>query len=245
VIDHAIILSAGQGSRLLPITALRPKCLVEVAGRTLLAQQLEALAAAGIAGATVVTGYRHRQVQEALAGPQPLSVETRFNPFWAVASSIGSVWIARDRLHRPFCLMNGDTLFDPEILAAALTAPGAGLGLVVEPIDDASYDDMLVQVTGGIVQAVGKDLAETQASHRSLGVIVAGERHADYAQALEEAIAERNGAGAYHHDVIDRLAQAGAAVAAIERAPGYWREIDRPEDITVWRIEHEAGDGRR
>lgn len=245
MIEHAVILSAGQGSRLLPITALRPKCLVEVAGRTLLTQQLEALAAAGIANATVVTGYRHRQVAEALAGPQPLRVETRFNPFWAVASSIGSVWIARDLLQRPFCLLNGDTLFDPQILAEALTSPGAGLGLVVELITAAGYDDMLARVEGGLVRSVRKDLAAGEANYRSLGVIVAAERYADYAQAADELIAERGGVGAYHHDVIDRLARDGGAIAAIERAAGYWQEIDRPEDITVWRIEHEVVDESR
>ena len=138
MIEDAIVLSAGQGSRLLPVTASLPKCLIEVGGKTLLERQLAALAAAGLKRALVVTGYRHEQVDEAVRGTQPLAVETRFNPFWAVASSIGSVWIARDRLRTPFCLVNGDTLFDAEIRSAALTAPGAGLGLVVEPIAAAS-----------------------------------------------------------------------------------------------------------
>lgn len=242
MIEDAIVLSAGQGSRLLPVTATRPKCLIEVGGRTLLQRQLEALAAAGLKRALIVTGYRHVQVEEALRAPQPLAVETRFNPFWAVASSIGSVWIARDRLHVPFCLLNGDTLFDPEILAAALASPGAGLGLVVEPIEAATYDDMLVRVANGAVRAVAKDLPEADATHRSLGLILAAEGYAAYAHALHALIAERNGAGAFHHDVIDRLAQ-DRTVAAIERAAGFWQEVDRPEDIVVWQAEHETPGG--
>jgi choline kinase len=242
MIEDAIVLSAGQGSRLLPVTATIPKCLVAVGGQTLLARQLAALAEAGLKRALVVTGYRHDQVDEALRGPQPLEVETRFNPFWAVASSIGSVWMARDRLQRPFCLLNGDTLFDPEILAAALASPGAGLGLVVEPIEAASYDDMLVRAENGSVAAVSKDLPEREATHRSLGFVIAAEGYRDYAQELETLIAERNGAGAYHHDILDRLARRWK-VAAIERAAGFWQEVDRPEDIAVWRAEHEPGGG--
>lgn len=238
MIEDAIVLSAGQGSRLLPVTETIPKCLVEVGGQSLLSRQLAALAAAGIKRALVVTGYRHEQVEQALAGAQPLEVEARFNPFWAVASSIGSVWTARYRLQRPFCLLNGDTLFDREIVAAALTAPGAGLGLVVEPIEAASYDDMLVSVEDGAIRRVSKTLGEEQATHRSLGLVLAGEGHDDYARALDTLIAERNGAGAYHHDIVDRLAR-GRRVAAIERAEGFWQEIDRPEDIVVWRAEHE------
>jgi choline kinase len=240
MIEQAIVLSAGQGSRLLPVTATIPKCLIEVGGQTLLERQLVALATAGLKRALVVTGYRHEQVSEALRKPQPLEVEARFNPFWAVASSIGSVWMARDRLREPFCLLNGDTLFDPEILAAALAAPGAALGLVVEPIAAASYDDMLVRAANGAVQAVAKTLAEGEATHRSLGLVLAGEGHDGYVQALDELSAERNGAGAFHHDIVDRLAKR-RGVAAIERAAGFWQEIDRPEDIVVWRTEHEPG----
>lgn len=238
MIEQAIVLSAGQGSRLLPVTATIPKCLVEVGGKTLLERQLAALAAAGLKRVLVVTGYRHEQIDEAVRRPQPLEVETRFNPFWAVASSIGSVWIARDRLQAPFCLLNGDTLFDPEILAAALAAPGAGFGLVVEAIEAASYDDMLVEAEHGVVRRVSKSLPENRATHRSLGLVLAGEGYADYAKALEALIAERNGAGAFHHDIVDRVAQQ-RDVAAIERAAGFWQEIDRPEDIVVWRAEHE------
>lgn len=240
MIEDAIILSAGQGSRLLPVTATRPKCLVEVGGKTLLERQLAALAEVGLKRALVVTGYRQGQVADVLRSPQPLAVETRFNPFWAVASSIGSVWMARDRLQRPFCLVNGDTLFDPQILAGALTSRGAALGLVVEPIDAAEYDDMLVRIENGAVRAVGKNLPESDATHRSLGLVLAGEDHLAYARALDSLIAERNGPGAYHHDVVHRLAQA-QRVAAIERAEGFWQEIDRPEDIIVWQAEHETG----
>jgi choline kinase len=214
--------------------------LLEIGGQTVLDRQLAALATAGIKRALVVTGYRHEQVNEAVRRPQPLTVETRFNPVWAVASSIGSVWIARDRLRGPFCLLKGDTLFDPQILQAALASPGAGLGLVVEPISAASYDDMLVRVENGSVGAVSKDLLEADATHRSLGLVVAATGYADYAQELEALIAERNGAGAYHHDILDRLARRWK-VAAIERAAGFWQEIDRPEDIVVWRSEHEGG----
>jgi choline kinase len=238
MIEDAIVLSAGQGSRLLPVTATRPKCLVEVGGQSLLQRQLEALAGAGLKRALVVTGYRHDQVEDAVRGPQPLAVETRFNPFWAVASSIGSVWMARDRLRAPFCLINGDTLFDPHILVAALASPGAGLGLVVEPIAAPAYDDMLVQVEAGEVRAVAKDLPEGEASYRSLGLILAAQDHDAYAAALDAVIAERNGAGAFHHEVVHALAQE-RTVAAIERVEGFWQEIDRPEDIVVWQAEHE------
>jgi choline kinase len=238
MVNHAILLAAGQGTRLLPITATLPKCLVEVGGRTILQHQLAALAEAGVERATVMTGYRHVQVEQALAGSQPLAVATRFNPFWAVASSIGSVWGARDLMAEPFCILNGDTLFDATILRQALRAPVRSIGLVVEPIAAADYDDMLVSLDGGQVSTVSKDLPEEEATHRSLGLVVVN-GFAEYRATLEEIIGERNGVGAYHHAIVDRLARRWL-VSAIERAPGLWQEIDRPEDIVAWRMRHEA-----
>ncbi|RDE05687.1 sugar phosphate nucleotidyltransferase [Sphingomonas aracearum] len=230
---QAIILSAGRGSRLLPLTETMPKCLVPVGGRAILDHQLGALAQAGITRAAVIAGYRFDQVREHLAAHQPpLSVELRFNPFWAVSSSIGSVWAARDLLDRPFCLLNGDTLLSSALLARGLSQGGAGVGLVVEPLGTPATDDMLVAVSGSRVTAVSKALDPARATHRSLGVVLAGEE-SGYRRALEQVIAQEGGVDAYHHDVVAMLARQGAVSALIEQS-GSWQEIDRPADIQAW-----------
>ncbi|WP_375270296.1 NTP transferase domain-containing protein [Sphingomonas sp.] len=234
---RAIILSAGRGSRLLPLTDLMPKCLVPVGGRAILDHQLHALAEAGVGEAIVVAGYRHDQVGAHLATHRPpLGVTLRFNPFWAVSSSIGSVWAARDVLDHAFCLLNGDTTLTGPILARALAHDGeydrAGVGLVVEPIARADSDDMLVQVDGERVAAVSKALPAERATHRSLGVVVAGAQ-SGYLPVLDRVIAGADGINAYHHDVVAALATQGAVHAIVEESGG-WVEIDRPEDVERW-----------
>ena len=73
-IEKAIILSAGQGSRLLPLTRDIPKCLIDLNGRTLIGWQVAALAANGIKDIVVVTGFRTERgahphtVQSVLSG---------------------------------------------------------------------------------------------------------------------------------------------------------------------------------
>ena len=237
----AILLAAGQGSRLLPLTLSAPKCLVPVGGRAIIDHQLDACAAAGIEQAVVIGGYRIEQVAEHLARRQAAGIgpatELLFNPFWAAASSIGSVWMAVDRLRGPFLLMNGDTLFDPAVVAHAAADRQRGVRLVVDRLGRAEEDDMLVEVVGDRVRGVGKALAPDRATHRSLGLIASAGGGA-YADALRAVIGAEDGIHAFHHAVVDRLAGVDACGAIELPAGAVWQEIDRPADIAKWRHEH-------
>lgn len=232
---RAIILAAGQGTRLLPFTRDHPKCLVPVGGKAILDHQLDALAANGIADVLVIGGYRIGRLEQHLSQrPARERPGLLCNPFWPVANSISSVWTARAALDRDCCLLNGDTIFAAGLIGHALARAGPGISLLVEPTDDFQLDDMLVAVDGGRVRAVGKALAEGGARHRSLGFIVMkGSGPYLYAQALEEVICAEGGHGRFHHAIVDRLAWDGA-VAAIESGGPGWIEIDRPEDVQRW-----------
>lgn len=240
----AIILAAGHGSRLLPLTLTTPKCLVQVGGRVILDHQLDAVADAGFEGAVIVGGYRIEQVAAHLAARvSDLPTELVFHPFWSAANSIGSVWASRAYLEAPFVLMNGDTLFDAAILRAALADrgvdPGSGVKLVIEPLVTPGLDDMLVEADGDAVLAVGKHLVGHQATDRSLGLIVSTGGGA-YAEALRAVIGEDDGIHAYHHAVVRRVAET-VGVRAVRIAGNVrWQEIDRPEDIALWQHDHDA-----
>lgn len=230
---RAIIISAGAGTRLLPLTRALPKCLVPVDGRAILDHQLDALAQAGVEAATVVGGYRVEQLASHLRRPTALPTELVFNPFWSTASSIGSVWAARDQLGAPFVLLNGDTIFDPAILAHAVGTLRPGVSLLVEPVAAAELDDMLAHVEDGRVVDVRKDLEPKRATHRSLGAVLSAGGDA-YRDALADVIGADGGTQAFHHAVVARLARAGT-VHAVSPPPGArWQEIDRPEDIGAW-----------
>src|SRR5690606_14155882 len=206
---RAILINAGQGSRLLPLTLHTPKCLVEVNGRSILDHQIEALQAAGVARIEVVGGYRAGQIREHLQRHHdPARVALTINPFWSVSSSIGSVWAVREYLDEPFVLVNGDTIFDPTVFQQALADMRPGVNLVVEPVTRPEHDDMLVQVRDARVVAVGKQLAPAEVTHRSLGIVLSPDRRKGglYLAALRAVIEADGGHDAYHHGVIDHLA---------------------------------------
>src|SRR3546814_4031775 len=108
------MLRAGQGKRLLPLTADRPKCLLPLAGRSLLEWQMRALAACGITDAVVVTGFGGGAVEEAATRiDEPgLAVRTVFKPFYTAADNIGSCYVARHEMDDPFVLLHGDTAME-------------------------------------------------------------------------------------------------------------------------------------
>jgi choline kinase len=231
----AIILAAGQGTRLLPFTREHPKCLVPVGGKAILDHQLDALTAAGVSDVLVVGGYLIKRLEQHLS---QLPIQARpgllCNPFWSVANSIGSVWTARGHLSGPFILMNGDTILAADLIGHAIRAAQPGVNLVVERAPVFALDDMRVTVSDRCITHVGKDLSDAAAHHRSLGVIIAtGNGGADYVDALDAVICAQGGAQRFHHAVIDHLAVHGR-VGAIEADSSSWIEVDRPEDIERW-----------
>jgi L-glutamine-phosphate cytidylyltransferase len=234
-IRRAIILSAGQGSRLLPLTASRPKCLIAVGGKAILDHQLDALFAAGIEEAVIVTGYLNDQIAVHVK-PRGHAVRTIINPNWASVSSIGSLWVARDFLSDGFIVMNGDTVYEPAILQRAIADAYDGVNLLVETLTDgADHDDMRVSVVDGAITAVAKTLPDADATHRSLGVILVQHDDGAYAAMLDTIYAEPDGSGAFHHSIIDRLAKV-QAVHPVDVHAAHWQEIDRPEDMAGWHV---------
>lgn len=232
-IQTAIMLSAGKGTRLLPLTVDRPKCLVPVGGKLIVDHHIDALAEVGVDRRVVVGGYRIDRLSRHLAS-RGGDAELCFNPFWAVASSISSVWAARELLIRDFAIINGDTVYDPPLLADAFGRLRPGINLVVEPIAEADDDDMLVQLEGGEVAAVGKALDPSIAGFRSLGIVAALGDGSRYRAALDRMIAGPDGIHAYHHGIVHDLAQEQDGVHAVVIPAGHWAEIDRPEDIENW-----------
>ena len=82
----AIILSAGQGRRLLPLTAEVPKCALQIGGRSLVEWQITQLIKCGIDQVTVVVGFEADKVEHLLRSHyRPDQVQTLYNPFFSAA----------------------------------------------------------------------------------------------------------------------------------------------------------------
>jgi choline kinase len=209
----AVILAAGMGSRLLPLTADKPKPLVEVGGRSLLFHMIDRLADAGIRGADVivVSGYRQDVLRRSLelGGYAPTIV---FNPRYADWNNFWSLRVASDAVAGDaFLQIDGDLLFDSALLPRLLAAPGpAALAVDVRPgVDD---EAMKVAVGGpdGRIVAFSKGLAQERSVGESLGIarIDAPLGHAVFIEL--QALADEGLVNEYYEAAYQRLADRGA-----------------------------------
>ncbi|HXG99636.1 MAG TPA: phosphocholine cytidylyltransferase family protein [Sphingomicrobium sp.] len=229
----AIILSAGQGSRLGQRTASRPKCLIEFAGRSLLDRQLDTLDACGIDDVVVVTGFRDDQIEAALvrrkSGPR---VRTIFNPFYQVADNLGSLFVARDELDGDVLVWNGDTLVSESLMAQVVDNNGRdGICVTIDRKDDYDSDDMkVIADDDGRLRAIGKRI-NTGVNAESIGLLAfRGEGAGRFCNAIERAMRTKEGTTIWYLRVIHHLAQNGD-VWTLDISGEEWGEVDFPADI--------------
>lgn len=120
-VTTALLLAAGTGSRLLPMTADAPKCLTEVAGRSILARVVDNLRTQGIKRLVVVIGYQGDRIREFLhKNNSSLRIDYVYNPDYRTTNNIYSLWLARKHLRESFLLVESDLVFDASMLADML-----------------------------------------------------------------------------------------------------------------------------
>lgn len=113
---RAIILAAGEGTRLRPCTLDRPKCLVEIDGISLLERQLAVLRSRGIDEIVIVGGYRAEMLQGK-------ATRIHINPRYAETNMVTTLFCAREELQDQVIVSYGDIVYAGEILDGLLASP--------------------------------------------------------------------------------------------------------------------------
>jgi choline kinase len=159
-----LILAAGQGTRLRPLTNDKPKCLVPLLGRSLLARQVATLKKAGIEQIHIATGYRSDQIEK-------LEFDTSFNPRFEQTNMVETLFCAMDyikqcaELGEDLIIAYGDIVYQDENLATLLACDDE-ICLMIDakwedlwrlrlenPLDDA---ETLIMDANGFVKELGK-----------------------------------------------------------------------------------------
>jgi phosphoenolpyruvate phosphomutase len=249
---RAVIIAAGSGKSLLPLTEDRPKCMLDIKGRTLLDRQLETLRACGIQHISVVRGYRKEAVTAA-------GVTFYDNDAFEETGELHSLFCAEPELHGRVLFLYADILFERALLEKLLRAEGD----VAVAVDRAWVDqrDRLLPLSKPVdlvvtsdppqpgrrslgedaqdhLVQIGQRLSPETATGEFIGLAVFSPRGVDlarqtYQRALSgtaapfhEAEGVRNGA---FTDLLQSLVAAGHPVSCVSTWKG-WLEIDTFED---------------
>jgi choline kinase len=232
----AVILAAGVGKRLWEVTQHRPKCLIEIGGRSLLRRYLESLASVGIRRAEIVVGYKQEMIRAAVEQDAcGINVKFLFNEQFH-RGSISSLWIARTALDDDTIVMDADVLFHQEILRRLVSSPSENALLMDETVKQTGEECMVV-VAGSRVVALTKNMPE-QYDFAGEGVGFLRVRHADTPHVVSS-LRGYIDRGSWDREYEDALLQYFKDVrVGYERIGGLpWTEIDFIEDIRKAELE--------
>jgi choline kinase len=226
----AIILAAGVGKRLWPITQHRPKCLIELGARSLLSRYLSALERAGIKQVVMVVGYKREMIKAAVEA-EASSVEVRFIMSEQFRrGSITSLWAARGELNDDVVIMDADVLFHPTVLRRLLESSSRTALLLDETVRQQTEECMAV-VQGGRVIALTKSMPSVyDLAGEGVGFLKISRLDLQH---LSDSLKGHIERGELDMEYEDGLRQFFSAVrVGFERIGGLpWTEIDFPEDV--------------
>ena len=236
-IKKAVILAAGGGLRLRPMTDNIPKCLVRVNGKAILSNALEALRDAGIEESILVVGYKSGQIREA-AGSASGSMNITYveNGIYDKTNNIYSLYLAREHLREGAVLLEGDIFFENGILKRLLAEDAGRTCWVADKFTPDLDGCMLTADKNGMIadiRIVREKLGEYRDNFfKSVGMLkitaVFGEKFAKW---LEEETA--NGVNNIYYDLVLAKHVKDEPLYVCDISGSKWAEIDNQEDLRL------------
>jgi choline kinase len=231
-----MVLAAGAGRRLEPLTKDLPKTLLPVDGeRTILDIALANLRAAGLERVAVVTGFAAHRIEERAAELErthDVDLELVFNDRALEWNNAYSLWVAREQFAEGALLVNGDTVHPPSVEERVLEArDGMDLVLALDDEKTLGEEEMKVHLSGeGLLTDINKALDPASAQGEYIGVTLI-EAHA--AGALADALEAtwRRDPQLYYEDGFKELADRGGRVGAASIGGVEWVEVDDHADL--------------
>ncbi|MBW3653227.1 MAG: phosphocholine cytidylyltransferase family protein [Actinobacteria bacterium] len=231
-----MVLAAGAGVRLLPLTDALPKTLLPVDGdRSILDITLANLKHVGLERVVVVTGFASERIEERLPELERrhgVRLETVFNPKAEVWNNAYSLWCARDHFRAGVLLVNGDTLTPPEVQRRLLEGRGEPVVIALDDQKRLGEEEMKVVVSpDGRLERIHKQLDPGAAHGEYMGLTLIEPAAAEgLAEALEATW--RRDPQLYYEDGFQEYANRGGHVGIAPIGAIEWVEIDNHDDLS-------------
>src|SRR4030095_7029501 len=229
----AVILAAGQGTRIRSVHGEHPKCLIEVDNTTILDHQLDALSMAGIHDVAIVVGYEKEQIINHVMGrklPHIQRIHFIENPAFAISNNVYSLWLALEWVRGDsFIVLNADVIFDADILDIAVQSKSP-ISMIVDPL---WRDETMKVIThGDRVMQMSKKIPREQFSGTYIGITV-------FSKAIQARFFDKMNAlisagrvNEFFNVAVQELVDEGVHVGYTSTDGLAWAEIDDPTDLS-------------
>ncbi len=224
---NALIVAAGQSSRLYPRTLETPKCMLELAGEALIDRSIRLLKENGVETVYVVVGFQNEKLEKHLEG----RAEIFHNPFYATTNNMASLWFALPRVENADLLyLHSDLIYDERILADFVEqSSGDKISLSVD-FDSVHPEAMKVRCDKQQFIESSKEIPLDEAAGEWIGLTsfpVARQRN--LYEIMTELLMEEK-FNDYDTVAFNRLAAGGVPFKLIATRSRPWMEIDDEAD---------------
>jgi len=237
---NVIILAAGKGERLFPLTKNTPKSLLEIKdGVTLLELQLRNISKCGIKDVSIVTGYLAEQIEakiKAYSASFNLNVNIIYNPFYNTSNNLISLWMAKYKMGSDFIVINGDNIFHHNVLERLVKIEDQEITMVVDKKDMYKEEDMKVIMKEDRVLQVSKKIPIEKTNGESVGMI----RFKNFGaklmkETLEQMVRQEDGKKVFWLAAVQQIIDKGFTVNYLVINENEWSEIDFHPDLKMVR----------
>lgn len=167
----ALILAAGIGKRLRPITNNIPKCLIQVGEKTIIEHLLDNFSYAGIKEVIIVVGFNKEAVQKKIRNfYKGMEIKYAINNLFDTTNNLYSLWCAKDFIDGAFIQCHGDIIFNKEIIKKVIESPIKDAVIVDSDPDNFVEDANRINVQDGRVIEINKIISKEESSGRAFGL---------------------------------------------------------------------------
>ncbi len=229
----AIILAAGRGTRLYPYTQYVPKCLLDIGGVTILEHQLNHIRDCGISEVAVVVGFGFEKVENFLRSYDGLGIKikTLYNPFYQTTNSLISLCIARGEMDDDVLIMNGDDVFEIEVINKVLKVSSEKFCMPIKVREAYDEEDMKIRLDKNKIVDISKGIT-SNISAESVGLRVFRDTGVEILKrAIEEEMRTVFSEKKWYISAVQRLINRGYKIQSLDIGDLFWMDVDYPADL--------------
>jgi len=230
----AVILAAGIGSRLWPLTSSKPKCLIKIAGKPILQHQIDALVSVGLCDIIIVVGYKSHCIREHCKHIRNANITLINNPDYENTNNMYSLYLAKNAISGESCiLVNGDVVFDTDLVKCLINHQIQDF----VACDVRTYNNESMKITinkDGFIDSISKLTPKQKAYATSIDLYCFSKKSSViFFNKITQIIEQDKNLKDWTEVALDRLFQKQKLkLRPVDIAPKRWVEIDDYDDLT-------------